>query len=43
MKEFWKRFWKNEEKIAYNKAIEEGAIALFGEKYGKNVRTIRFC
>ena len=28
--------------IAYNKAIEEGAIALFGEKYGKNVRTIRF-
>ena len=28
--------------IEYNKALAEGAIALFGEKYGKNVRTIRF-
>ena len=33
---------EEQREIAYNKALEEGAIALFGEKYGKNVRTIRF-
>ena len=33
---------EEQREISYNKALEEGAIALFGEKYGKNVRTIRF-
>lgn len=28
--------------ITYNQAIEEGAIALFGEKYGDTVRAIKF-
>ncbi len=28
--------------IPYNKAIEEGALALFGEKYGDTVRAIKF-
>lgn len=28
--------------ITYNKAIDEGAIALFGEKYGDTVRAIKF-
>src|SRR5690606_3798057 len=28
--------------ITYKQAIEEGAIALFGEKYGDTVRAIKF-
>ena len=28
--------------IPYNQAIEEGALALFGEKYGDSVRAIKF-
>ena len=28
--------------ISYNQAIEDGAIALFGEKYGDSVRAIKF-
>ncbi len=28
--------------ITYNQAIDEGAIALFGEKYGDSVRAIKF-
>ncbi len=28
--------------ITYNQALEEGAIALFGEKYGDTVRAIKF-
>ena len=33
---------EEQREVPYDKAIEEGAIALFGEKYGKSVRTIRF-
>lgn len=33
---------QEQRKIPYNQAIKEGAIALFGEKYGDAVRTIKF-
>ncbi len=33
---------EEQREVTYDKAIEGGAIALFGEKYGKSVRTIRF-
>ena len=33
---------EEQREVPYDKAIEGGAIALFGEKYGKSVRTIRF-
>lgn len=33
---------QEQREIAYQQAIEEGALALFGEKYGDHVRMIRF-
>ena len=33
---------EEQREVTYDKAIKGGAIALFGEKYGKSVRTIRF-
>lgn len=33
---------EEQRQVAYQKALDQGAIALFGEKYGDEVRSIRF-